>query len=474
MLQPWVGLVARLLLAAVWIWAAVSKLGEPLNFVQAVRAYDATPDWLSKAIGYGLPMLELCLGIVLALGIMVRISAAVSGLLFVVFLIGLIQAAARGIQLECGCFGGGGETAGGTQYTWDIVRDLLLLIAAVYLVIWPMTQASIEWYLARHDYVAPPSAKRLRTPEGRRRYEAAVAAKRATARNRTLYVDSSIALVIVLVSFISIGVQANRAKITHVKVGPNVSIANGVTFGKPAAATVVIYEDFGCPNCENFEQATHEQLEKDVRANLAQVHYHTISFLDRNSPNQYSTRAANAALCASDIGVDTFLKYHDILYGTNPLTGQQTQPEEGTPGPGNTTLIQLGKKAGMTTAQTTTFSDCVTSLKYKGLIAKLTDNSTIAGVTGTPTILVNGKKLPNYSSATLFNAIKAADKGHTPHPSVTPSPTPTSASTTVSPSASSASPSSASSSSASSSSAAPSGSAASSSSGHKHKKSKKS
>src|SRR5579875_1309390 len=133
MLQPWVGLIARLLLAAVWIWAAVSKLSDPLQFVQAVRAYDATPDWLSRAIGYGLPVLELCLGIVLAVGIMVRISAIVSGLLFVVFLIGIIQAAARGIQLECGCFGGGGQITGGTTYTWDIIRDLLLLIAAVYL-----------------------------------------------------------------------------------------------------------------------------------------------------------------------------------------------------------------------------------------------------------------------------------------------------------------------------------------------------
>ena len=42
------------------IWAAWSKMRNPLGFVQAVRAYDATPEWLSKAIGYGLPILELC------------------------------------------------------------------------------------------------------------------------------------------------------------------------------------------------------------------------------------------------------------------------------------------------------------------------------------------------------------------------------------------------------------------------------
>ena len=59
-------------------------------------------------------------------------------------------------------------------------------------------------------------------------------------------------------------------------------------------------EDFGCPICLEFERATHVQLEKDVRANLAQVRYHPMSILDRGSPNQYSTRAANAAVCASD------------------------------------------------------------------------------------------------------------------------------------------------------------------------------
>ena len=58
-------MVARLLLGFVFFWAAIPKLAHPLRFVQAVRAYDATPEWLSRAIGYGLPVLELCLAVVL-------------------------------------------------------------------------------------------------------------------------------------------------------------------------------------------------------------------------------------------------------------------------------------------------------------------------------------------------------------------------------------------------------------------------
>jgi protein-disulfide isomerase len=443
MAQPWIGMVVRLVLGGVWIWASLAKLANPRAFVEAVRAYDVTPEWLSKAIGYGLPVLELCLGVVLVVGIMVRIAAAASGMLYLLFLIGIIQAAVRGIQLECGCFGGGGTTTTGTSYTWDIIRDLLLLAGAVFLVIWPMTQISIEWYLARHDYVAPPSAKRLRTPEGRKRYEAQLAVKRATAHSRTLYVDSSIALVIVLVSLIGIGVQANRAKIENLTVGTNVSVQNGVVFGKDAAAKVDIFEDFGCPICKEFENATSAQLQKDARANLAQVRYHPISILDRNSPNQYSTRAANAALCASDVSPDVFVAYHNILYGKD-AAGNTVQPAEGSPGPGNTELISFGKQAGMKTSQITTFSDCVTTQQYKPLVEALTENGSKRGVSGTPTIFVTGKQLANHNASTLFNAIKAANVGHTPSPSKTPTPTPspsvtTSATPSPSPSASSSS-----------------------------------
>jgi protein-disulfide isomerase len=444
MLRPWIGALARLVLGVVWIWAAFDKLANPRTFVQAVRAYDATPEWLSKAIGYGLPVLELCLGIVLVIGITVRIAAAVSTVLLVVFLIGIIQASARGISIECGCFGGGGTTDTGTNYTWDIIRDLLLLAAAVFLVLWPLTHWSLEYYLARHDYVAPPSAKRMRTPEGRRRYEAQVAAKRASAKSRNMYATTTIVIVAALVTLVGGGVQAGRAKITDVVAGKHATATNGVVFGKKAAATVDVYEDFGCPVCEQFEADTHVKLEKEVRANLAQVRYHTMSILDRNSPNSYSTRAANAAICASDVSVEVFLKYHDILYGKDSA-GAKVQPAEGTAGPGNTKLIGYGKQAGMTTAQVTTFSDCVTSEQYKPLVLAQTDKASQRGINSTPTVVVNGKQLADHNASTLFNAITKANVGHTPVPSKTPTPTPkatvspsttSSPSTTVSPSTS--------------------------------------
>lgn len=420
-IRGWLGTLVRLALGVVWIWASVEKLRSPRTFVQAVRAYDATPEWLSKAIGYGLPVLEFCLGVLLVLGIAVRVAAAVSAVLFVVFLIGIIQAAARGLQLSCGCFGGGGQTAN-TTYTLDILRDIGLLILAAYLVMFAMTRISVEEFLARHDHVPEPSAKRLRSQGGARKYNAMVEARRKQARDRALYLNGSLAIVVILVSVVGIGVQAGRAKIEGSLTATNASVPNGVVYGKKAAATVDIYEDFQCPVCEQFEQDVHANLDKDVTANLAQVRFHPISILDSSSSgNRYSSRAANAALCASDVGVDFFVKYHNYLYGKDKQ-GKQIQPAEGDNGRTNDELISYATAAGLPTANASDFAACVNTEQHKALVQAMTDGASKKGINATPTVLVNGKTLKDHTWASLSAAITAADKGFTPSPSPSTSP----------------------------------------------------
>jgi protein-disulfide isomerase/uncharacterized membrane protein YphA (DoxX/SURF4 family) len=421
-IRPWLGTVVRLVLGVVWIWAAWSKLHSPRTFVQAVRAYDATPEWLSKAIGYGLPVLEVSIGILLIVGVAVRLAAIVSAVLLVVFMIAIIQAAARDIQLDCGCFGGGGTTTS-TSYTLDILRDIGLLILAAYLVVWSFTRISIEEFIARNDYVEAPSAKRLRTDKGARKYNAMLEARRKEARSRTLYLNGSLAIVVVLVALIGVGVQSGRAKIEGSLSAPHASVANGVVFGKKAAATVDVYEDFQCPHCLDFEKSVSKTMEADVRANKAQVRYHPLAFLDSASDgNRYSSRAANAALCASDVSVETFVKFHDILFGT--YKGKQVQPAENSGGRPDGDFVRYGQTAGITGAKLTTFTQCVQDEKHKALVQAITDSASQHGVTATPTIKVNGKTI-GADLASYKKAVAAAlAKGPAPNPSKTPSPTP--------------------------------------------------
>jgi protein-disulfide isomerase/uncharacterized membrane protein YphA (DoxX/SURF4 family) len=423
-MRSWLGTVLRLLLGVVWLWAGGSKLHDPRAFVETIRAYDATPEWLSKAAGYGLPVLEICLGVLLIVGIAVRISAIVSVGLLAVFLIGLVEAAARGIKLDCGCFGNGGVTAGATSYLLDILRDVGLMLVAAYLVIWSSTRISIEEFLARNDYVPPPSAKRMRTDHGQRKYTSAVEAKRKAATERTRYVNSSLAIVVVLVSAIGIGVQAGRAKIAGNLAATNASVGTGVVYGKKAAATVDIYDDFLCPSCQVFEQAVGATLEADVRADKAQVRYHTLAFLDSSSNGtRYSSRSANAALCASDVSVDAFVKFHGILFKAD------VQPKEGSNGLLDSDFIKFARQAGLTPTQITAFTTCVQTEEHKALVLAMTEKASERGVTSTPTVLVNGKKLKKANLAGLVTAIAAADAtGPPPAPSPSPKPSPSSSS----------------------------------------------
>jgi protein-disulfide isomerase len=408
-IRPWVGTVARLALGAIWIWAAWSKLADPRAFVQAVRAYDVTPEWLSKAIGYGMPVLELCIGVLLVLGIVTRAAAIVSGVLLIVFLIGVIQASARGLRIDCGCFGGGGQTIGSTHYIQEILRDLGLMVVSAYLVVWPTSRFSVDEFLARNDRVEMPSAKRMRTEQGKRKYNAMLEARRREAQIRNRYVTLAFALVVALVSVVGIGVQANRAKIQGDLTATNASVNNGVVAGKAGApVTVDVFEDFQCPICLQFEQASAKDIAAKVKAGQIRARYHTMAFLDSaSSGNRYSTRAANAALCASDVSVEAFTKYHDILYGKDS-SGQQVQPKEGSHGRSNTQLLDYAKQAGIKGNDLTTFQSCMSGELHKALVSAITDNASQRGVTGTPTVMVNGKKLSTLTKASFDAAVATA------------------------------------------------------------------
>jgi len=188
-----------------------------------------------------------------------------------------------------------------------------------------------------------------------------------------------------------------------------------------------------------LEQGAHSALETAARAGKVQLRFHPVAFLDSSSSgNDYSTRAANAALCASDVSVDMFLKYHDILFGTDS-SGKQVQPAEGSNGRSDTELISYAKQAGMTPAQVTTFTTCVQNQQHKALVQAMTENASKRGVVGTPTVKVNGKEIPSPDLAKLQAAIDAAVAKAPPvtpsvTPKATPTPTPSGTASLVSPS----------------------------------------
>ena len=411
--ERWGATAARVILAVVFGYAALSKLGEPRTFLRAVRAYQATPEWLSQAIAYGLPVLELCLAVILLFGVASRLAALVSSVLLVVFLVGIVQAWGRGLKLECGCFGGGGATAH-PNYWLDVVRDVALLAVALFLVWRPLSRYSVDDYLTYRHEVALPSAKAVRRdPKAIARYQAKRAARERENRGRLRYVAGATAGVIVLICLIGVSVQSSRARISGTVTATNASATNGVVVGQATApVTLDTYEDFQCPNCEIYEASAAADLAKLVTAGKIKIRYHTMAFLDSSSSgNRYSTRAANAALCASDISTTAFAAYHSVLFGKDS-SGAKVQPDEGSDGHTDGQLDAYLKQAvpKATATQTSTFASCVTGQAHAALVAAITDQASRKDVNGTPTVLVNGKKV-TATRSDVVAAISKASKG---------------------------------------------------------------
>jgi protein-disulfide isomerase len=137
-----------------------------------------------------------------------------------------------------------------------------------------------------------------------------------------------------------------------------------------------------------------------VSAGTVQLHYHPMAFLDTGANDRYSTRALNAAAAVLDAaGPDAFQRFHDLLYAHQP-------PETGS-GLSDAQLVSYAQQAGATGA---TVARQIDDLTYGDWVKKVTDHASQQGVTGTPTVLVDGRQLTDYSPTALTAAVTAAQQ----------------------------------------------------------------
>jgi uncharacterized membrane protein YphA (DoxX/SURF4 family) len=143
--QRWLSFVARVVLAGVLISAGWLKVINPHEAAAAVQAYRLLPTGVATYVGYGLPLFEILLGLVLLIGFRTRIAAIVTAVLMGIFIVGVASAWARGLSIDCGCFGGGGVVAKGhTHYVQEIARDLLFVGLSVWLIRLPASALAVN------------------------------------------------------------------------------------------------------------------------------------------------------------------------------------------------------------------------------------------------------------------------------------------------------------------------------------------
>lgn len=143
--QPWLTLLARVVLGGTLLAAGALKVGNLQKSAMAVRAYEILPVSLANFIGYALPWIEIGVGLLLILGVAAKTVAVIGTINMLVFIIAIAQAWARGLSIDCGCFGGGGSVAPeDTKYLSEIIRDLGLFALGIYLYLYPKGRFALD------------------------------------------------------------------------------------------------------------------------------------------------------------------------------------------------------------------------------------------------------------------------------------------------------------------------------------------
>lgn len=235
-----------------------------------------------------------------------------------------------------------------------------------------------------------------------RRAEEAARAE-AARRRKTVLTTIVATLVLALAVVLVIVVQSQRTGSSPEAAVPANTVVDGTAIAVGSAdapVTLDVYEDFQCPACRNFETQSSGTLAELAADGSARVVYHPIAFLDRVSPDRYSTRALNAAGVVVDAaGPEAFVRFAGLLY--------ERQPVEGTPGIPDDELIELAAQAGASGADV---ERGIRELVFEDWTRAVTDRSSKDRVNSTPTVLLDGERLEpaQLQPDALAEAVRAA------------------------------------------------------------------
>jgi protein-disulfide isomerase len=171
-------------------------------------------------------------------------------------------------------------------------------------------------------------------------------------------------------------------------------MVDGVALGDPNAPVLVeVWEDFQCPACRTYSNDI-EPLVVDNYVATGKVRYvfRHYPFLDDRSATKESDQAANASMCAAEQG--KFWEYHDYLFANWNSENAGAYSDK--------RLVAFAESLGLDMGA---FNDCFKENRYRDDIQQDLSDGTRAGVTGTPSVFVNGQIIrpgfvPSYEDIT--------------------------------------------------------------------------
>jgi protein-disulfide isomerase len=207
-------------------------------------------------------------------------------------------------------------------------------------------------------------------------------------------------LVAIVVSLVNAARQDPVAAPESV-VKPATATAQGaIMLGNATApVTVELYLDYMCPFCGRFEQANGAELDRLVADGTLNLKLYPLAFLDKFSAGtRYSTRAANAVATVADRAPDRVVAFNNALFAR--------QPAEGGPGLTDDEIATVAAGAGVAPEVVRLFTDRI----FEPWVASATSTVFGTGISGTPTVKINGKVFTGdlYTVGPLTQAVAAA------------------------------------------------------------------
>ncbi|MCK9243919.1 MAG: DoxX family membrane protein [Candidatus Marinimicrobia bacterium] len=127
----WIEFVIRLALGFLFIYAAIDKIIQPEKFAVVIYNYRVLPFEFVNIVAIIVPWLEVAIGITLILGIWLETAAFLLSVLSIGFIMLIISAIARGLNIECGCFT---LSESGSLVSWKrVIEDILILAGGLFI-----------------------------------------------------------------------------------------------------------------------------------------------------------------------------------------------------------------------------------------------------------------------------------------------------------------------------------------------------
>jgi putative oxidoreductase len=131
-------LAVSIAVAAVFIYASIDKLRDPLQFADSTAAFAILPAVFINLLVMGLPPFEIASGVLLLAPRTRRVGALAVAVISVMFFTALASALLRGLTLDCGCFGVGAPSR--PRMWLELALDVMLFSGAMFVYLRSITR----------------------------------------------------------------------------------------------------------------------------------------------------------------------------------------------------------------------------------------------------------------------------------------------------------------------------------------------